>query len=89
MSRSLALQELQDIVERLGEGLGEVKPVAEPPVDDSCAEASAILAQAHVLRGMLRKLGPKAPACFTDRIVAAALDLDPVPDPAAIHRLDD
>lgn len=73
-------QELQDIVDRYGED-PEGWPLAcrRPAQDliDVCAEARAIIAQAKQLRIALRNMGPAAPACFTDRIVALALELDP------------
>jgi len=87
---AISLEELQDIVDRLGEELGEEPATDAPaPVHDSLGEAEAILAKARAMRAMLRGMGPTAPACFADRIVAAALDVDPVPDPTAIHRLPD
>lgn len=96
LTQTLSVRELRDIVARLGEDLGLKSPPASEAAasaGDSFAEASAILDQVHVLRAMLRSMGPKAPACFTDRIVAAALDVDPVDpgeriDLTTIHRLD-
>lgn len=84
--QAISLEEVQDIVDRLGEELGEEPDEARTP-PDSIAEADAVLAKAHAMRALLKELGPTPPACFTDRIVAAALEVDPVPDPAAIHRL--
>lgn len=84
--RNLALDaivsphELQNIVDRYGEN-PEDWPLAcrQPAQDliDVCAEARDIIAQAKQLRIQLRKMGPAAPACFSDRIVALALELDP------------
>lgn len=73
-------QELQDLVDRFGEDSvgwpAQQRSAAEQLIDD-CAEAKAIIAQAKALRRMLHGMGARAPACFTDRIVAVALELDP------------
>lgn len=83
---AISLEEVQDIVDHLGEELGETAGEI-PASPDSIAEADAILAKAHAMRALLKELCPAPPDRFTDRIIAAALEADPVPDPAAIHRL--
>ena len=76
-------EELQDLVDRYGEDLtvwpNEFREPAEELVD-ACAEARDIIAQARRLRAQLRNLGPKAPSCIVDRIVAIAIDCDPPMD---------
>ena len=76
-------EELQDLVDRFGEDMtawpNEFREPAEELVDE-CAEARDIIAQARSLRVQLRNLGPKAPSCIVDRIVAIALDCDPPMD---------
>lgn len=47
---------------------------------DVCAEARDIIIQARELREALRSMGPEAPACFSERIVNLALELDPPMD---------
>ncbi len=73
-------EELQDLVDRFGEDMSawpnEFREPAEELIDE-CAEARDIIAQARRLRTQLRNLGPKAPECIVDRIVAIALDYDP------------
>jgi hypothetical protein len=73
-------QELQDLVDRYGEdpdGWPAFYRVPAQELLDDCEEAREIIAQAKRLRAELRAMGPNAPACFTDRIVAEALQLDP------------
>jgi hypothetical protein len=86
MGRKLTLdadvspQELQDIVDRYGEDPVRWPTTYRVPAQeliDVCAEARAIIVQAQQLRVALRNMGPDAPACFTDRIVTLALELDP------------
>ena len=76
-------QELQDLVDRFGEDLtiwpSEIRVPAEQLLDSS-VEARSIIAQARRLRQQLRTLGPKAPHCIVDRIVAVALEIDPPMD---------
>jgi hypothetical protein len=76
-------EELQDLVDRYGEDMAawpnEFREPAEELIDE-CAEARDIIAQARSLRAQLRKLGPKAPDCIVDRIIAIALDSDPPMD---------
>jgi len=73
-------EELQDLVDRFGEDTSiwphELREPAEELIDE-CAEARDIIAQARRLRAQLRSLGPKAPSCIVDRIVAVAIDCDP------------
>lgn len=73
-------EELQDLVDRFGEDTSawphELREPAEELIDE-CTEARDIIAQARRLRSQLRSLGPKAPSCIVDRIVAIALDCDP------------
>ena len=73
-------EELQDLVDRFGEDTSawpnEFREPAEELIDE-CAEARDIIAQARRLRAQLRNLGPRAPSCIVDRIVAVALDCDP------------
>jgi hypothetical protein len=73
-------EELQDLVDRLGEDTAawplEFRAPAEELLDVSI-EARAIIAQARSLRQQLRNMGPKAPRCIVDRIMAIALDYDP------------
>ncbi len=82
-------QELQDIVDRFGEDPSawpiERHGEAEALIDD-CAEAQAIVAQAKLLRILLRDMGAMAPSCFSDRIVALALELDPPDDGTVLFR---
>lgn len=76
-------QELQDIVDRYGEDPSEWPTVYRVPAQeliDVCAEAKDIIAQARLLRVELRGMGPDAPACFSDHIVALAIELDPPMD---------
>jgi hypothetical protein len=79
----LSPQDLQDLVDRCGEDPAawpdDRRASAEELVDD-CAEAQAIIVQARRLRAQLRDLGPTAPACLSERIVALALELDPPSD---------
>jgi len=76
-------EELQDLVDRYGEDMtvwpNELREPAEDLIDE-CAEARDIIAQARRLRAQLRNLGPKAPSCIVDRIVAIAVDCDPPMD---------
>jgi len=76
-------EELQDLVDRFGEDTSawpnEFREPAEELIDE-CAEARDIIAQARRLRAQLRSLGPRAPTCIVDRIVAVALDCDPPMD---------
>lgn len=76
-------QELQDIVDRYGEDPATWPASCRTPAQDLvdvCSEAQAIIAQARQLRRELRNMGPDAPACFSDRIVALALEFDPPTD---------
>ena len=83
LDANVSPQELQDIVDRYGEDPAawpaSYRAPAQDLIDD-CAEARAIIAQAKRLREELRNMGPAAPDCFTDRIVAEALLLDPPND---------
>lgn len=76
-------EELQDLVDRFGEDSSawpnELREPAEDLIDE-CAEARDIIAQARSLRSQLRNLGPRAPHCIVDRIVAIAIDVDPPMD---------
>lgn len=73
-------EELQDLVDRFGEDTSawpnEFREPAEELID-ACAEARDIIAQARSLRTQLRNMGPRAPHCIVDRIVAIAIDVDP------------
>jgi hypothetical protein len=73
-------QELQDIVDRYGEDPAwwpaDTRIPAQELIDVS-AEARLIVEQARRLRSALLRMGPEAPACFTDRILSVALELDP------------
>ena len=83
LGAAVSPQELQDIVDRYGEDpLRWPTPYQDSAQEliDDCAEAQAIIAQARQLRFDLRNMGPDAPDCFTDRIVALALELDPPMD---------
>lgn len=76
-------QDLQDIVDQYGEDPAWwplSRRTAAQDLIDVCAEARDIIAQARELREELRNLGPEAPDCFSDRIVAVALELDPPMD---------
>lgn len=82
---ALSIRELQDIVERLErEEAGE----GGAHLGDNSAEADVILAQVLGLKGLIVKMGCHAPENFAERIVAAALEADPVPDPTTLHRWD-
>jgi hypothetical protein len=73
-------QDLQDIVDRFGEdpaGWPVSQRVPAQELIDDCQEARAIIEQAKRLRAALRDMGPDAPGCFSERIVALALELDP------------
>lgn len=76
-------EELQDLVDRFGEDTSawpnELRTPAEELIDE-CAEARDIIDQARRLRVQLRNMGPKAPSCIVDRIVAIAIDCDPPMD---------
>ena len=76
-------EEFQDLVDRFGEEPSswptELREPAEELIDAS-EEARAIIAQARRLRKQLRNLGPAAPRCIVDRIVAIAVDCDPPMD---------
>ncbi len=89
MDAIVSPQQLQEIVDCYGEDptawpVGLRRPAQE--LVDGCAEARAILEQAKKLREQLRDLGPAAPDCFTDRVVAVALELDPPLDFLFRHR---
>ncbi|MDR3440804.1 hypothetical protein [Telmatospirillum sp.] len=83
MDIAVSPQELQDIVDRYGEDPAawpsSYRLSAQELIDD-CAEARGIIEQAKRLRCALRDMGPDAPDCFSDRIVALALELDPPMD---------
>jgi hypothetical protein len=83
LEANVSPQELQDIVDRFGEDPAawpqERHNAAEALIDE-CAEARAIIAQAKLLRVLLRDMGAMAPTCFSDRIVALAMELDPPDD---------
>jgi len=76
----LSPQELQDIVDRLGEDPAEwpasVAREARQLIEKS-DEAQDILDQAARLRLQLMDAGHEAPAFFADQVVALALALDP------------
>jgi hypothetical protein len=73
-------QELQDIVDRYGED-PEAWPVerreAAEELIDICEEAREIIEQARHLRMLLRLMRSVVPVCFSERVVAMALELDP------------
>jgi hypothetical protein len=76
----LSPQQLQDIVDRFGEdpaGWPADYRAEARELIDICAEAKAIIAQAKLLRVLLQEMGPLAPACFSDQIIALAMELDP------------
>lgn len=83
MNATVSPEDLQDIVDRYGEDPAtwpaSFRSNAQELIDD-CVEARAIIEQAKSLRAALRKMGPSAPVCFTDKIVAAALEIDPLDD---------
>ena len=79
----LSTRELQDIIERLGQA--ETRSSFSDGAD---VGADAILADALDLKSLIVKMKWRAPGSLAERVVAAALQADPAPDPAAIHQLD-
>jgi hypothetical protein len=83
MEANVSPQELQDIVDQFGDDPKAWPKGSEAQAEaliDDCAEARAIMAQAKLLRILLRDMGAMAPSCFSDRIVALALEIDPPRD---------
>lgn len=82
MDAVISPEKLQDIIDRYGDD-PEAWPeyyrlFAETLIER--AELKAILEEARALRVALRKLGPAAPSCLSERIVALALEIDPPTD---------
>jgi len=80
LDAAVSPQDLQDFVDQFGEDPAAWPEESHTDVEtliDECAEARAILAQAKLLRVLLRDMGARAPSCFSDRIVALALEIDP------------
>ncbi|MTJ82600.1 MAG: hypothetical protein F8N37_16550 [Telmatospirillum sp.] len=80
MNTAVSPQDLQDLIDRYGEDLTLWPMSHRIPAQeliDECQEARDIIEQARALRRALRGMGDRAPDCFSDRIVALALELDP------------
>ena len=89
MNAIVSPQELQDLVDCYGEDPTAWPSFVRQPAQeliDACDEARAIIVQAKKLRAQLLRLGPAAPECFTDRVVAVALEMDPPLDFFFSHR---
>jgi hypothetical protein len=90
LDAAVSPQDLQDIVDRYGEDPIWWPNACRAPAQeliDVCGEARDIILQARQLREALRSMGPDAPACFSDRVVTVALELDPPMDDVVWFRL--